>query len=66
MRGQVDAQGGLFSCFSVEEQIAADHPLRRVKAQADALPALMNADFDAICAAVGRPSIALEVAAQGD
>jgi len=37
MRGRVDPQSGLFSYFSVEERIAADHPLRRVKAQADIL-----------------------------
>ena len=37
MRGQVDPQGGLFSYFSVEERIPTDHPLRRVKAQADAV-----------------------------
>ena len=60
MRGQVDPQGGLFSYFSVEERIPADHPLRRVKAQADAVLASMNADFDAMYAAVGRPSIAPE------
>lgn len=60
MRGQVDSQGGLFSYFSVEERIPADHPLRRVKAQADAVLASMNADFDAMYASVGRPSIAPE------
>lgn len=26
MRGQVDSQSGLFSYFSVEERIPADHP----------------------------------------
>ena len=36
MRGHVDPQSGLFSCLSAEERIPADHPLRRVKAQADA------------------------------
>src|SRR3989337_4038519 len=60
MRGQVDPQSGLFSYFSVEERIPADHPLRRVKAQADAVLGAMSAQFDAMYAAVGRPSIAPE------
>ena len=60
MRGEVDPQGGLFSYFSVEERIPADHPLRRLKAQADAVLSSMNAEFDAMYAAVGRPSIAPE------
>jgi len=60
MRGQVDPQECMFSYFSVEERIAADHPLRRVKAQADAVLGAMNAQFDAMYATVGRPSIAPE------
>jgi transposase len=60
MRGHVDPQGGLFSYFSVEERIPADHPLRRIKAQADAVLASMNAAFDAMYASEGRPSIAPE------
>jgi len=60
MRGQVDPQGGLFSYFSVEERIPADHPLRRVKSQADAVLGSMSAEFDAMYASVGRPSIAPE------
>lgn len=60
MRGHGDPQSGLFSYFSVEERIAVDHPLRRVKAQADAVLGLMSARFDAMYAAGGRPSIAPE------
>src|SRR5262247_2361928 len=60
MRGQVDPQGSMFSYFSVEERIPADHPLRRVKAQADAVLGAMSAQFDAMYASVGRPSIAPE------
>jgi transposase len=60
MRGQVDPQGGLFSYFSVEERVPSDHPLRRVKAQADAVLSTMSAQFDAMYATVGRPSIAPE------
>lgn len=60
MRGQVDPQSGLFSYFSVEQRVPADHPLRRVKAQADAVLGTMSAQFDAMYATVGRPSIAPE------
>lgn len=60
MRGHVDPQGGLFTYFSVEERIPADHPLRRVKAQADAVLGSMSSKFDAMYAEVGRPSIAPE------
>ena len=60
MRGQVDPQSGLFSYFSVEERIPADHPLRRVKAQTDPVLASTSAEIDAMYASVGRPSIAPE------
>jgi transposase len=60
MRGHVDPQGALFSYVSVEERIPADHPLRRVKAQADAVLGAMNAALDRMYAACGRPSIAPE------
>lgn len=60
MRGHVDPQSGLFSYFSVEERIPADHPLRRIKVRADAVLASMNAAFEAMYASEGRPSIAPE------
>lgn len=60
MRGHVDPQGPLFSYFSVEERIPADHPLRAVKAQADAVLGTMNAVFERMYADCGRPSIAPE------
>lgn len=60
MRGQVNSQGALFSYFSIEERIAADHPLRRIKPQADAVLGAMSASFDAMYAEGGRPSVAPE------
>ena len=60
MRGHVDSQSGLFSYFSVEERIPVDHPLRRVKAQADAVLATMSAAFERMYAECGRPSVAPE------
>jgi transposase len=60
MRGQVDPQGPMFSYFSVEQRIPADHPLRRIKLQADAVLGAMSSSFDAIYAKEGRPSVAPE------
>jgi transposase len=60
MRGHADPQSGLFSYFSVEERIPADHPLRRIKPQADAVLASMSASFEAMYAEGGRPSVAPE------
>jgi transposase len=60
MRGQVDSQSSLFGYFSIEERIPAEHPLRRIKAQADAVLGAMNASFEAMYAEGGRPSIAPE------
>jgi transposase len=60
MRGHIDPQGALFSYVSIEQRIGADHPLRRVKAQADAVLRTMNARFEAMYATGGRPSIVPE------
>jgi transposase len=60
MRGHVDPEGPLFSYFSIEERVPADHPLRRIKPQADAVLGSMSSSFDAIYADEGRPSVAPE------
>jgi transposase len=60
MRGHVNSQNGLFSYFSIEERIPVEHPLRRIKMQANSVLASMNAAFEAMYAAEGRPSIAPE------
>jgi len=60
MRGHVDPQSSLFSYVSIEERIPKDHPLRRIKAQADAVLQSMNAPLEAMYAEGGRPSIAPE------
>lgn len=60
MRGHVGSQSGLFSYFSVEERIPADHPLRRIKPQADVVLGAMSSSFDAMYAEAGRPSVAPE------
>ncbi len=60
MRGHIDPQGKLFSYFSIEERIPAGHPLRRIKAQADAVLSTISSEFDAMYAEGGRLSIAPE------
>jgi len=57
MRGRVDRQASMFVAYSIEERIPEDHPLRRVKAWADAVLADMRRDFDAAYSNTGRPGI---------
>lgn len=60
MRGHVDPQGPLFSYFSLEDRVPADHPLRSIKLQADAILRAMAPEFESMYAAVGRASVAPE------
>jgi len=60
MRGIDHKQNALFSYINIEERIAQDHPLRRVKVLADLVLRTMSAQFDALYAEGGRPSIAPE------
>jgi transposase len=57
MRGQVDPQGSMFSYFSPESRVPAEHPLRAIKRDADAVLASLSAEFDELYAEDGRPSI---------
>jgi len=57
MRGHVDPQGSMFTYFSAESRVPPDHPLRSIKANADAVLKSMSADFDQLYAETGRPSI---------
>lgn len=57
MRGHVDLQASMFSYFSPESRVPASHPLRPIKAQADAVLGSMSAEFDRLYAETGRPSI---------
>jgi transposase len=60
MRGHVDPQAHMFSYFSPESRVPAAHPLRPIKAHADAVLKSMSREFDALYADDGRPSIAPE------
>lgn len=57
MRGQIDSQSALFSYVSTEERIPKEHPLRSIKAHADAILRSMNARFEGMYEDGGRPSI---------
>jgi len=60
MRGNDEQQGAVFSYMNAEQRIAADHPLRQIRAMTDAALRELSAEFDALYAAGGRPSIAPE------
>ena len=60
MRGNDEQQGAVFSYVNAEQRIAADHPLRRIRAITDAALRELSGEFDVLYAAGGRPSIAPE------
>ena len=60
MRGNDEQQGAVFSYVSAEQRIAADHPLRTIRAMTDAALRELSSEFDRLYAAGGRPSIAPE------
>jgi transposase len=47
----------MFTYFSPESRIPAEHPLRGIKRYADAVLRSMNAEFDRLYTSTGRPSI---------
>lgn len=60
MRGNDEQQNAVFSYVNAEQRIAADHPLRRIRAMTDGALKELSAEFDRLYAAGGRPSIAPE------
>ncbi len=60
MRGTDKISGSLFSYVDIEDRIPARHPLRQVKRIVDEVLASLDAEFDRLYAAEGRPSIAPE------
>jgi transposase len=57
MRGAVDPQGHLFSYFSPEQRVPAEHPLRTIKVYADDALRSMSATLTQMYSKIGRPSI---------
>ena len=60
MRGADHQQSSMFSYISAERRVPQDHPLRPIRAMADAALERLGPCFDAIYASSGRPSIAPE------
>src|SRR5579863_10044553 len=60
MRGNDEQQGAVFSYVSAEQRIAADHPMRTIRAMTDAALRELSPEFDRLYAAGGRRSIAPE------
>jgi transposase len=57
MRGTDEGTGALFSYLNVEDRIAAEHPLRRIRALVNGALAALDRKFADLYAAEGRPSI---------
>src|SRR5437667_5397953 len=60
MRGSDKQTGSLFSYVNLEERVPARHPLRKIKGVVDAALVSLDAEFEALYAGEGRPSIAPE------
>lgn len=60
MRGTDEVSGSLFSYVDLEERIPARHPLRKLRQIVNEALASLDAEFDRLYAAEGRPSIAPE------
>jgi transposase len=60
MRGEDEQQDAVFSYRRVEDRIAGDHPLRRIRAMMDESLKKMSVHFQAAYSRWGRPSIAPE------
>ncbi len=60
MRGEDIPQAPLYSYVSSEQRVPADHPLRALRQMANTVLERLSPRLDALCSAVGRPSIALE------
>jgi transposase len=61
MRGEVERQAPMLTLTTPERRVPKDHPIRRIKALADAELARLSTVFDAMYSERGRPSIPPEV-----
>lgn len=60
MRGEQRGSEGLFSYLRLEDRIAADHPLRAIRALVNEVLAGLSGRFEELYSHTGRPSIAPE------
>jgi transposase len=61
VRGKPEYQSQVYYAIDIESWIEPDHPLRGVKARADAVLKSMRKDFDRAYSSLGRPSIPPEM-----
>lgn len=57
MRGLNDTQSCMFSYFSPEQRVPANHPLREIKKLADEVLQGLSGEFDLMYSQTGRPSV---------
>src|SRR5881398_2749166 len=57
MRGTDEGSGSLFSYVDLEARVPMGHPLRAIREIVNGALAELNADFSALYAPLGRPSI---------
>lgn len=57
MRGTQNFHGAIHSYISLEDRVPAKHPLRKLRKVVDALLPTMSAEFEAVYATGGRPSV---------
>jgi len=57
MRGENETQGHMFTYLSPEQRVPKDHPLRKIKENADQVLKQLSPTFRAMYSRVGRPSI---------
>jgi transposase len=60
MRGSDAATGAMFSYVDIEARVPAKHPIRVIRRIVNEVLAGLDADFAAMYATIGRPSIAPE------
>ena len=60
MRGTEEASRSLFSHVDLDHRIPTRHPLRKIRQVVNDAPASLDAEFDRLYSAEGRPSIAPE------
>src|SRR5574341_1582685 len=57
MRGRIDPQRSMLGFIDLEARVPPEHPLRTIKRLTDQVLADLSAEFDAMYAEEGRPSI---------
>ncbi len=57
MRGRPNPQRSMLAIVVLEERVPQDHPLRRIKAVADAALERLSPEFGRMYARVGRASV---------